>query len=1141
MLRKLMIFRNIKKVLLISFCYLSIISSAFSAASYDGVGFQASLNQPFGIEFNNDGSKMFILDKKAARVFTYSLSTAYDTSSSSSLLHTMTLPSNQHLDITFNNNGSKVYFVDQNQDTVIEYPLSTAYDLSSAGSATNTDISSQANRASGITFNNDGTKMYIADSDSAVSGNSGNDVVVEYSLSSAYDTSSPTYVRLFNVTNAYSNPSIGSIRFNNDGTKVFFADNHRNAIQVFSLSSAYNVSTMSRLGEFSVSSQGATEPVGMTLNSDGTKLYVVDYQDDDVYQYSVSPAYQLLNDTTAPTMTISSSTSGVTDGSTTSDSSIVLTFTSSEATSNFVVGDITVSGGSLSNFTASSTTVYTATFTPSSETATTIDVAAGVFTDAAGNNNTVATQFNWTYSYCLVASNVNTVGPSNSSCAGMLIVNRTMLDTAITDDSYSISLSGQAYTFGNSSHNIYTGQITSLNAAFINDSNFNEDIGYWDVSNVTDMNCAFCSAANFNQDLGSWDVSNVTDMTNMLSHTQFDYDISSWDVSKVTDMRSLFSGSTPFNQDISSWNVSNVTDMQEMFWGNGQFNQDISSWNVSKVTTMSGMFRYTSFNQDISNWNVSSVTTMNQMFEDTTAFNQDISSWNVSSVTVMTRMFQNASAFNQALCAWNVSHISTEPTNFATGASSWSSSKPNWGTNGVCDTTSPTMTISSSTVSSGATSTDASIAVTFTSSEATSDFVVGDITVSGGSLSNFTANSSTVYIATFTPSGIGTKTIDVAARVFTDAAGNYNSVATQFVWIYQRTDPFDTAANLAVVETQVASTLRATSIAAKSINRRLSSLNFGKQAKFNQGIQLAFNGSNEDISKLFNYTLNKLNMERDIVAEWNAWTTGSITIGQSDRTSSKSGVDFEIQNIGIGIDKQFSPSYLYGFSMHHSATDDEIDGINNVDTQTISISSYHNLDFTNNQNINAVFIYSESDIKTKRRGTDNVTYYYGYRDSYSLQISLGYSLYYDLGNVSIAPKGEVDYGLIKLERFSESAGIDSLTFYDQHIHNSALSLGAEFSYNQSFDKGDYSFIPFGELSVEENLTDTSNLYAIYSAGTSQLFTKAMKRDYDNSLSIILGSNISYQEEDIGRFSIQRVDQMDHGEEYTIQLDVKVPF
>ena len=843
----------IKVVSFIIFFYLSTLSSAFSTASYDGVTFQGSFNQPYGIEFNNDGSKMFILDKKASKVFTYALSTAYDSSSAGGLQHTMNLASNQHMDITFNNNGTKVYFVDQNQDTVIEYPLSSAYDLSSAGTATNTNISAQANRASGITFNNDGTKMYIADSDSAVSGNTGNDVVIEYSLSSAYDTSDPTYVRLFNITNSLSSPSIGSIRFNNDGTKVFFADNHRNAIQIYSLSTAYNVSTMSRLGEFSVSTQGAAEPVGMTFNSSGTKLYVVDYQDDDVYQYSVSPAYVLLSDTTSPTMTISSSTSGVTNGSTTSESSIALTFTSSEATSDFADGDITVSGGVISNFATSSSTVYTATFTPNTEYAT-IDVAAGTFTDAADNNNTAATQF---------------------------------------------------------------------------------------------------------------------------------------------------------------------------------------------------------------------------------AFSIDI--------------------------------------------------------------TSPTMTITSSNVSSGDTSNDSSIALTFTASEITADFVEGDITVSGGSLSNFTPSSATVYTATFTPSGIGTNTIDVAAEVFTDAVGNNNRAATQFVWIYQRTNPFDTAANLAVVETQIASTLRATSIAADAVDARLSSLNFGKQATLNQGIALAYNGSNEQIAKLFNYTLNKLNLERDINAEWNIWTTGSITIGESDRTSTKSGIDFELQNIGIGIDKQLSSSYLYGFSMHHSNSKNEIDAINNVDTQTISISSYHNLELPNNQNINATFIYSESDIETQRRGTDNTTYYYGYRDAYALQMSVGYALQFNFDDVSIAPNGKFDYGIIKLEQFSESAGIDSMTFYDQHIHSSSLSLGVKFAYNKSFETKHYSFMPYAEFAIEENLTDTSNLYAVYSAGTSQLFTKAMKRDYDNAFKILLGSDITYQDQNIGRLSLQRIDQLDHGEEHSIQLDINIPF
>ena len=112
---------------------------------------------------------------------------------------------------------------------------------------------------------------------------------------------------------------------------------------------------------------------------------------------------------TAPTIAITASE--VSDGDTSSDSSLSLTFTASQSTTNFAAGDVVVSGGTLSNFSGSGTT-YTATFTPSAEGATTIDVAANTFTNAFSTNNTAATQFNWTYA---VFSKLATCGDSTTN------------------------------------------------------------------------------------------------------------------------------------------------------------------------------------------------------------------------------------------------------------------------------------------------------------------------------------------------------------------------------------------------------------------------------------------------------------------------------------------------------------------------------------------------------------------------------------------------------------------------------------------------------------------------------------------------------------------------------------------------------
>ena len=127
-------------------------------------------------------------------------------------------------------------------------------------------------------------------------------------------------------------------------------------------------------------------------------------------------------DTTPPTIAISSSQSSLSIGQT-----ATLTFAISESVSDFVVGDITVSGGTLSNFLGSGTS-YTATFTPAANSTASgaISVASGTFSDAAGNFNLDGSDAN-----NAVSMSVNTVvGPNAKPTAASSTLN-TLEDTAL--------------------------------------------------------------------------------------------------------------------------------------------------------------------------------------------------------------------------------------------------------------------------------------------------------------------------------------------------------------------------------------------------------------------------------------------------------------------------------------------------------------------------------------------------------------------------------------------------------------------------------------------------------------------------------------------------------------------------------------
>jgi methionine-rich copper-binding protein CopC len=419
-----------------------------STASYDSnFSVRDQETQPAGLAFNSDGTKMFVIGSSGDDVNEYTLSTGFDVSTASyDSNFSVSSQENAPTGLAFNSNGTKMFVIGWAGDDVNEYTLSTGFDVSTASYDSNFSVSSQESTPQGLAFNSNGTKMFVIGS---------SDDVNKYTLSTGFDVSTASYDSDFKVESQESAPK--GLAFNSDGTKMFVTGYHGDDVNEYTLSTGFNLvddSTAptttfspansatavavasditltfneavrlinnSALDDSNVdalitlkenNSSGADIAFNATIN--GGKTVITINPDSNLSSTQVvyvaigatveDAANNAINaanvsfttaDVSAPTMTITSAE--VSDGASSNDSTLAMTFTSSEATSNFVVGDISVSGGALSSFNATSTTVYTATFTPSGDGAKTIDVAGGAFTDSSSNNNSAATQFNWTY------------------------------------------------------------------------------------------------------------------------------------------------------------------------------------------------------------------------------------------------------------------------------------------------------------------------------------------------------------------------------------------------------------------------------------------------------------------------------------------------------------------------------------------------------------------------------------------------------------------------------------------------------------------------------------------------------------------------------------------------------------------------
>ena len=514
-------------------------------------------------------------------------------------------------------------------------------------------------------------------------------------------------------------------------------------------------------------------------------------------------------DTTSPNMTITSAE--VSDGGTSNDTTLALTFTSSEATSNFIESDITLGNGTLSSFNSTSSTVYTATFTPSGQGACTIDVAAEVYTDASTNTNNVATQFNWLFDTVAPLTTGNTVLTSNNSNGAYAKQGDVLsLEVQFTEAVSWTTASNATISF--TIDGVSVAAIAATNSS--NGSNkvsFNYTVGAGkngavalpgspviaisggdsivDAATNAMTNFALQSlSGSVTVDTTAPTLSQVTAITTPSNDTTPSYVFTTDEAGQIsTNISQGFStnatASTGSNQTIT------FNTLPEGTYANKTITVTDSAGNASSLTiptfiidtTVPTVISFTMSDTALKSGDTATVTLVFSEAvigfssgADITVQNGTLPTMTTSDNITWTGTFTPTGDIN-------------DTTNVLTLATSWTDTAGNAGpsastANYSVDTTSPTMTITDVDNSHNSTTNASLLLLTMTSSEATSNFVAGDITVSNGTISDFAATSSTVYTARFTPTSQGACTIKVLANAYTDAAGNGNIATTIFNW-----------------------------------------------------------------------------------------------------------------------------------------------------------------------------------------------------------------------------------------------------------------------------------------------------------------------------------------------------------------------
>ncbi|MFW6377137.1 MAG: hypothetical protein ACOCZ5_00690 [bacterium] len=241
--------------------------------SYDDISLDTYGDDPQGMSFSSDGTKLYEVDYWDRKFYQHTCSDAWNISSCSYSGVSKDVGQNDApLGMFFKPDGTKLYDIGY-EDKMYQHTCSEAWDLSSC-SLDSGSIDTQTGVSHGMFFKPDGTKLYEI--------SAYEEKIYQYTCSNAWELTSCSYS---GVSIDTQDSQAGDLFFKPDGTKLYEVGNGNKFYQ-YTCSDAWDLSSCS-YSDVSIDTQGS-HPKGMFFKPDGTKLYEVTDSSDKFYQYSLS-------------------------------------------------------------------------------------------------------------------------------------------------------------------------------------------------------------------------------------------------------------------------------------------------------------------------------------------------------------------------------------------------------------------------------------------------------------------------------------------------------------------------------------------------------------------------------------------------------------------------------------------------------------------------------------------------------------------------------------------------------------------------------------------------------------------------------------------------------------------------------------